>query len=216
MTYGLSTDEKFVEDLTASIMSGVRTHKLDLAFETKTYFRKDFISRDQMLEAMGIDFAKQTEIKTDIDHLPKNLNDFEIVSASEYFSPKIHNIVGMFMRLLDGYYYNYPFYNRVQYEDIWDKLATLSTKLNPYFAESIKNKPEFEKPKYLSQGRAAWNCQNPEIQKIIDGPGDILALPLIVSINLINGLFGYPTRTYVCNPDDYFYTLDDLFIPTDE
>jgi hypothetical protein len=116
VSYGLSTDEKFVEDLTASIMSGVRTHKLDLAFETKTYFRKDFISRDQMLEAMGFyeilatmpDLKRKQSIIKTVAELPKNLNDLNtlelfkneelgwlsrcVLHRKKYFTTKITSV----------------------------------------------------------------------------------------------------------------------------
>jgi hypothetical protein len=72
-------------------MSGVRTHKLDLAFETKTYFRKDFISRDQLLDAFGIiellksmsDQIEKHRLQEYITAYPRDLSKLDLTEENK-------------------------------------------------------------------------------------------------------------------------------------
>jgi hypothetical protein len=61
ISQGLSEDEVYVNDLTGSILSGVQSEALAKSFIYSSYFRKDYISKKQLLDAINIvGFADDT------------------------------------------------------------------------------------------------------------------------------------------------------------
>ncbi|MEQ1665330.1 MAG: hypothetical protein ABL927_08150 [Bdellovibrionales bacterium] len=178
VTYGLSTDEKFVEDLTSSIMSGVRTHKLDLAFETKTYFRKDFISRDQFLDAIGFDlFLNIHNVKTPqvssalggaiyvttsktlelLKSLPKNLVSHEFREFYyEKFADSVSDYRESIMWANTMEYYSAELKKKFGEEYFNEsKLIKLLNKLNPGFINKSATKYNLKKDTLLY-----WECKD--------------------------------------------------------
>jgi hypothetical protein len=54
VSQGLSEDEVFVNDLTSSILTGIQSPMLAQSFIYSSYFRQDYISKKQLLDAINV------------------------------------------------------------------------------------------------------------------------------------------------------------------